>query len=230
MSYLTASQFRSGSQAEFTHDLLLSATDVEDDDLITGAISRLSARFDDWTEDHFETSEAQTRALKGSGGRRLYLPHRYTAISQVRIADEDGTWTVQTDPGVYRLHSSLDASGAGTVGDLDYLELLANGEGLSGYPSGFGAWAWPTQANSVEVTGTIGWTVTPGDVKRAVAVLVYDHFKPVRKDLRRAETVANANETVRYITTQPELGIFSGIPEVDEIVARLRRPYPVSVA
>jgi hypothetical protein len=226
--YIEAADFRSTTLAEYCAGLVLSTADVSDDDLIDAAIVRVSAQFDDWTNDDFLPSEDdQTYDLDGGGGRKLFLPRRCTVIDTVSIRDDAGDLT-ELDPDVYRLTTSLDSEGVKAVGDYDYLEIVpgqsvdvslstTQNPAWDRYASGS---VWPEGPQTVQVVGTFGWAETPGDVKRACAILVYDHFKPVNPNLRRADRWATPEgASFSSSLTEP-----TGLPEVDEVIARRRRP------
>lgn len=226
MTYLTVADMREDTAAEFARDCFLTSTDVGDDALVTAAITRFSQRFDDWTLDHFSTQTAQVLYYDGEGLSRLYLPRRCTAITTVEIAATDGTLTSQSSS-VYRLHSSLDSTGSTRIDEWDFLDVVPLSGGLTGTPYGF-VYQWPWGVNSVKITGTFGWTVTPGDVKRAVALLVWDHFKPLRGDLKQAQSWQTADIAIQRAVTDDAHP--SGIPEVDQIVASYKRDTRLLVA
>lgn len=220
--YLAYSDLRPDSLAEFASGLELSEQVVGDDALITSAITRMSQRFDDLTNDHFETQTATTLTLTSNGTRILDLPRRCTAVTTVSVTDYAGTTTAQT-AGVFRLHSSLNAAGSAwtSPGALDWLELLPS-QFLVGASFGYG-YAWPTESNSVTVLGTFGWTVTPTDVKRAVALMVYAEFAPQADVLGHVTQWLDAG-TIYQRSVGP-----TGLPAVDELVERYKRTQPVMV-
>jgi hypothetical protein len=222
VAYLTYADLRPSSAAEFATGLTLSDSDVGDDALITAAIARMSLRFDDLTNDHFETQTGVTLTLAGYGDTILYLPRRTTAVTTVSVTNYLGVTTAQAAT-VYRLHSSLNSAGSAwnSPGDLDWLELLPY-QFLSGASFGLG-YAWPTESNSVTVLGTFGWTVTPFDVKNAVAMMVYDHFKNKSDRIRRASSYQAGDASF----VNNETG--TGIKDVDDIVERYRRTQSVMV-
>jgi hypothetical protein len=214
------SDFRTESLAEYAYGLELSTTEAPAT-AVTSAITRLSARVDEWTNDHFE-AESLTLDLDGSGTTKLYLPQRCTAVSSVSIRDEEDVYTVQTALG-YRLHSSL-RDGVKAVGLYDWLEIVGEGDGLTGLPGlSYNAWRWPVGPATVRVAGTFGWTTTPFDIKRAVAVLVWDHFRQKRGDMVYASRVSTADRTVEYPAPDPSNGVFTAMPEVDAILQTYQR-------
>lgn len=219
MTYIIPADFRAASQAEYASGILITDDEAEDTRL-TAAIARLTQRFNDYTNDVFE-SESLTLELDGDGSDRLMLPKRCTAVSTVKLRDEDGTLGSSQTSTVYRLHSSLYSTGSKRQGEYDWLHIVPLGAGLSN--SLDGAFAWPCGPQTVQVVGTFGWTTTPGDVKRAVALMVYDHFKSTRPDIRAAESVQQQDVIVRYASPDPANGIWTGIQEVDLIIGAYRR-------
>lgn len=213
MAIITEADFRTATVAEYCIDLQMDTT-VAPAAALTAAITRMTQRFMDYTDDSYE-QENLTLQLQGDGSSStLFLPKRCTAVTQVRTLSTTGTYTVQTST-YYRLRSSLYANGSKRLGDVDYLELVRSAP-VIGY-------CWPGESNSVEVTGQFGWTTCPGDVKRAVALMCWDHFKPQRGDLRRASRVTTEGSTTEYLPPDPANNIWTGIPEVDDVVREYRR-------
>lgn len=219
--YLVAEDMRSASLAEFAAGLALDDNQAETSRL-TAAIARMSQRFDDLTNDHFSTQTATTLTLSGNGTRILDLPRRCTAVTTVSITDYAGTVTPQAST-VYRLHSSLNSAGSAwtSPGAVDWLEILPF-QFLSGASFGLG-YGWPEEANSVTVLGTFGWTVTPFDVKNAVAMMVYDHFKNKSDRTRRASSYQAGDAS--FVNNVEG----TGIKDVDDIIERYRRSQQVMV-
>jgi hypothetical protein len=216
MAYIAFADLRTATLAEYCSGISLGTADASDAN-ITSAIARFSQRFDDYTNDHFE-AEAITLTLTGDGTPRLLLPKRCTAITAIALTDTAGNSTTQTST-VYRLHSSLYSSGSKRLYELDYVELIYGAGGLVGYP--FDHWnmyTWPCDTNSISVTGSFGWNTTPGDVKRAVALMVYDHFKPMDASLHRTQSFTTEKAAINLSASQP-----TGIPECDDIIAAYKR-------
>jgi len=208
MSILVANDFRTESLHEVCRQLDL--TDEEAGDAhLTDAIGRLQLRLEEWTNDRYE-SQALTLDLDGSGWTRLYLPRRCTELDAVSLRDEFGDLTLQ-DPQHYRFRSSLYNAGRERIDPeaTDYLVTVPGGGGLS-----TGLYDWPTGPQSVRVVGNFGWVEAPTDIKRALALCIFDHFKPLRADLRRTVTWRTTDASMDASTTTP-----SGIPEADAIIA-----------
>jgi len=212
MAYLTAADFRENTPAEYCSGLLLSEAEAATTAL-TAAIARLSSRIDELTNDHYE-SRTLTYDLDVYGySGVVLLPERCTALTTVKTTWY-GTQTTQAST-AYSLHSSLDTAGAKRIGDHDWIEVVTDTGGLVGTMY---TYAWPIGPATVEVTGSFGWVTTPADIKRAVALMVWDHFKPQQDTLRRAVRWTAQGETFEAAASQP-----TGIPEVDQLIAEYRR-------
>lgn len=220
MAIITAADFRAATVAEYCYDIQME-TATAPDAALTATITRMTTKLQEYCDDSFE-SENLALSVSGDGiSSMLLLPKRCTAISQIRTLASTGTYTVQT-ASRYRLKSSLYASGSRRVSQsaLDWVEIV---QALSV------GWSWPSDVNGVEVTGTFGWTTCPGDIKRAVALMCWDHFKPQRGDLRRASRVSTQDTTTEYLPADPDIGVFTGISEVDDIIREYRRDVTVRV-
>lgn len=213
MSVLAVADFRTATVTSACSGLTLTTTEASDTNLPV-EITNQARIFDDETNDHFE-SEATTLDIDVTyWAGRLYLPRRFTAVSSVQTRDEAGTLTTQ-DTAVYRLRSSLNSTGSKRVGGFDWLDIVPLSDGLN---TEMGAYCWPVGPQTVRVTGTSGWTVTPGAVKRAVALLVYDHFKPLRNDLRRTDRWQTSDASFNTAESLPW-----GLPEADTTAENYRR-------
>lgn len=212
MAYLTANDFRTATLAEYAAGLALTSTEAADPAL-TAAIARLSKRLDGWTKDHFESESGATLLLDVRGAsRQILLPKRTTAVTQVATRDADGTFTVEAAT-AYRLVSSLNDDGDEIVRTRsDRIEIIETKTLADGSAT------WPEGPEVVRVTGAFGWSSTPADIKRAVALLVYDNFKPFNDSLRRARIWETGETRITMGETRP-----SGLPEVDDIVAAFTR-------
>jgi hypothetical protein len=218
MAYLVVADVREATLAEFASGLALSTAEATDTQ-VTAAIARQSQHFDDLVNDHFET-ETVTLELDGDGTSRLLLPKRCTAVSTVKTRDYAGTLTTQAST-QYRLHSSLYSTGSKRLGDMDWLDTVPLSGGLSLVVGDI--YAWPEGPQTVQVVGSFGWTTTPADVKRAVALLVWDHFKPDDEHIRRASQWGTQQAT--FVRSDGA----TGLPEVDKIVDDYKRDITVGI-
>jgi hypothetical protein len=178
-------------------------TDAFLDALTALVATRVEAElYDDFDPPNPDSDE--TINIDGTGMGTLYLPRRTRSLTSVNTRDYLGTLTLQAST-AYRLKSSLNA--AGTAMDngrhLDVLEALY----------GLTTIAWPYGVNSVQLVGKFGWAAVPDDIKRLVALKVYDLVK------------ANADplSQITQRTTVDAIIIQGESREVADIVARYRR-------
>lgn len=228
MALLTAANFRTASLDEVCWQLDLTTTEAPDAAL-TAAIAGLQVRLEEYCNDLFETNSL-TLDLDGTGNYRLILPRRCTAITTLKVRGTDGTLGDAQTAGTYELHSSLFATGSRRIseGAQDWVEVVSSGDGLTldGY---WDIYSWPHAINAVQIAGSFGWTTAPRDIKRALAIMVYDHFKARRADLRVAESAQGGDFVVRYKSPDPNVGVFTGIDEVDGIIQEYRRDTQTAV-
>ena len=222
---------RPDTVAEFAFGLDLETTLVPLDATITSAITRMTARFEDLVNDSFSTATTQTLELNGSGTSRLIIPKRTTAVTAVKTRDYAGTLTTQAST-VWRFTSSLDAAGAKRVGGWDYIDVVP-GQYLTGLYDPYAQYStinyteltwpsvWPQGPQMVQVVGTTGWTTCPDDVKRAIALLVSDHFHAPSGSYRRASEWTDG--TTRVLGAPVDEDHPFGMPEVDQIFREYRR-------
>ena len=83
-----------------------------------------------------------------------------------------------------------------------------------------GPWTWPVGTQTVQVTGDFGWTVTPGDIKRATALYVWDLVSRQSGDLGRAKAFSRGDARIE---------LADGVPEADEILKDYMRESPVMI-
>lgn len=211
MAYVLPADFREGTKKDYCFGLELSPSDAPDAELTT-AITRLSERIDQVTNDHFEAENAATFELDGHGETRLYLPRCVRTVTTVKTRDSDGVLTTELAAS-YRMHSSLNAAGTEAEGDFDWIGVIP-GQVLVN-----GGKVWPDGVQTVQVVGNFSWAATPTDIKRCVALLVWEHFTSKAKDLRWVKAWSTNDARFERADSEP-----FGIPEADELVARYRRP------
>jgi hypothetical protein len=216
MAYVSFSDFRTATLAEYCYGLDLTITEAPDAAL-TSAITSISQRIDNLTNDHFESESLTYNLDVDFTSSRLYLPKRVRSVSAISTRIFDGTLTVESST-AYRMFSSLTPAGDLRIASdgLDRVETIS-----SGVPLSTGSCYWPVGPQTVQVVGTFSWAVTPGDIKYAVSRLVYAKFKESRADLDRAETLTNAGVTLRFLETDADHP--TGIREVDEILTDYSR-------
>jgi hypothetical protein len=216
MAYPVAANFRTATLAEYCAGLALTP-DEADDAKLTLTIARMVDRIESLCDDEFVSAAGRTYELRGSGTSQLALPARCTAVTTVKTRDYNGNLTTQAAT-AYRLVSTLDTAGATRVSGVvyDYLEIPPN-QHLTGVVLDTG-WTWPVGAETVQVVGTFGWTVTPPDINRAVALLTHDAVKS-RNPSNRKATIYDTVDT-RY--EQDVVGPTAD-PDVNRIVADFTR-------
>lgn len=218
MAYLVAANFRTGTLTQATAGLALTTSEAPDADL-TLAIARMSERVDSLTDDHFEPTSSQVLNLTGENTFGLQMPKRIRSITLVEVKQYGGTYLTQGST-LYVVTKSVGGATWDTVDtvhgedrlDIEYGSWLTNGLNV-----------WPCVHNGIRVTGTFDWPECPPAIQRAVALMVWDQFKPMSDIVRRAD---------RYTT--PDLSMSPGLPptgieEANRIVAEFSRKSGVMV-
>lgn len=213
MAYPTAAEFRPDTLVEYTLGLAI-ALDEANATVLQAAIDAQAQSFEEKTNDTFVTTGSTTITIDGTASRKLILPKRCTAVTVVKTVDYAGTETTQA-AGTYRLHSSLDAAGAERVGSYDFIEILPES---AGFVNTRHPYKYDQGVATVKVTGVFGWTTTPRNAKRAVALMVWDQVKPRRADLHKVARIDGQSESIVFTDTEP-----TGIVEADRIIAEFYR-------
>jgi hypothetical protein len=177
------------------------------DAYLTTVIAAVAARVELDLADDFDPPSPDNDeiiTITGNGLTTTYLPRRTRSLTTVKTTDLLGTQTTQAS-GSYRLLSSLNATGTAMVDQrkLDALQLL----------SGSTLYCWPSEPGSIELTGKFGWAAVPEDIKRLVALLVYDQVKATADPLH---TIVTKNTIDAQFTYGPSA-------EVTDIMDRYRR-------
>jgi hypothetical protein len=216
MAYLVKEDFRAASLTWYTQQLALTGAEAPDASF-AGAIERARDIIDTFTNDHFEAEPGGgppegtlTIDVDASGISLLRMPKRIRSVSSVQTLQDDGTWQTELAT-TYKVVASLDSTGIARNGNFDALEIV--GRRLNGQV------VWPDAPAAVRVTGKYSWTVTPGAIRRAAALIVYDIFKPLNDNLRRATRWIVGDHT-QYETGRTEP---TGMPEVDGILDEYKR-------
>lgn len=202
MTYIAAADFRLGGLQPWTATLTMTeqeGTDAYLDAVIAGVTTRVEMDLDDDFEPPTPDND-ETFVTEGSGLDVWHVPRRVRSLTSVKTRDDAGTQTTQT---AYRLSSSLNAAGTAMVGKLDSLQIV----------SGFTVPCWPTALGSIELVGKFGWAAVPHDIKRLVALLVYDWVKASADPLH---TIIQKNTIDAQFTYGPSA-------EVTDIMDRYRR-------
>ena len=209
MAYITFSDFRVGTLAEYCYGLDLTTAEAGDS-VLTAAIASAQQRIERLTGDTFESANRTYEIDVDSYSCRLDLPARVRTITTVKTRDYAGNLTTEST-GAFRMHSSLDSTGT--------YRLDRGGDWLTVIPGNtlsVGAY-WPVGPQTVQVVGQWFWAAVPAEIKRATARLTYERLKEMRGDLDRAETMAAGGVTLRFLEADNDHP--TGIREVDDIIA-----------
>jgi len=214
VTYVAAADFRERTVAPWCAGLILGETDGLDA-YIDLLIAQVTTRVEIDLGDDFEPvggDPDETIELNGSGTTRLYTPRRVRSLTTVSTRAADGTLTGQAAT-LWRLRRSLNAAGTAMLdgAKLDWLETL----GVLTTASD----VWPEGTFNVQLVGKFGWAVVPTDIKRLVALKVYDQIKAKADPL---STIVQRQTFDATITYGPS-------PEVTDIESRYRRTLPVYV-
>lgn len=212
MTYIAAADFRLGTAQSWTANLLLGEQDGSDA-AIDGAIAAMTTQVELDLQDDFEPRDPdidQTLEVEGWGRSRLYVPRRVRSLTTVKTRGPDGTLTTVASS-AYRLRQSLDMTtspaGAAMMDGqrLDYLDHLST--------------TWPEATNAVQLVGKFGWGAVPVDIKRLVALRVYDLIRAAGDPLSRITQRATVDAVITYGESAEER----------DIVDRYTRDLPVTI-
>ena len=143
--------------------------------------------------------------MDGWGTTRLYAPRRVRSLTTVQCRQVDvSSFTTQAST-AYRLRKSLNGGGTAMVDGRtsDWLDAMP----------GLSTGIWPLGAETVRLTGKFGWAAVPDDIKRLVALKVYDMVKGNADPLSRIVQRQTFDATITYGPST----------EITDIEARYRR-------
>jgi len=207
VAYIAAVDFRERTVKPYCASLILSENDGLDayvDLIITQVITQIELDL----ADDFEPAPGdadETIDVDGWGTARLYAPRRVRSLTTVSTRwPWVSTFTAEAAAG-YRLRKSLNAAGSAMVDGTknDWLDAMP----------GLSTGAWPSGASTIRLVGKFGWAVVPDDIKRLVALKVYDQIKGSSDPLSRIVQRTTADAILTY---GPSL-------EVTDIMNRYRR-------
>ena len=147
----------------------------------------------------------ETLDVDGWDTTRLYAPRRVRSLTTVSIRYPWVTTYTAQAATAYLLHKSLNATGTAMVDGQksDWLDALP----------GLSTGIWPKGAATVRLVGKFGWAAVPDDVKRLVALKVYDQIKGNSDPLSRIVQRQTLDATITYGPSS----------EVTDITNRYRR-------
>jgi len=207
VAVIAAADFRERTVKPYCANLILGETDGLDayiDLIITQVVSQVELDLaDDFEAPGGDADE--TLDVTGWGTTRLYAPRRVRALTSVAVRYAwETTFTTQAST-AYRLRKSLNAAGTAMVDGTksDWLDALP----------GLSTGAWPSGAETVRLVGKFGWLSPPDDIKRLVALRVYDQIKGNADPLSRIVQRTTADAILTYGPSQ----------EVTDLTNRYRR-------
>ena len=205
MAYVLAADFRERTQKPWCKGLVLVEGDASDAELDL-LIAQVAGQFELELDDDFDPPSPdndETIYVDGAYGSRLYIPRRVRSLTTVSTRSLSGTITAVGSTS-YRLHSSLNAAGTAMTGKRDWLDSLS-----------YTTWA---SDGGIQLIGKFGWAAVPSDIKRLVALRVYDVAKA---------TVDPLSTVTQRITGDGTL-TFADSREMARITAIYERSMPVT--
>lgn len=204
MAYIAAADFRERTVKPYCTNLILGESDGLDayiDLIITQVATQVELDLaDDFDPPNPDTDEIIS--VDGSGWSRLYLPRRVRSLTTVETRALE-VYTVQAST-KWRLRKSLNTAGTGMIEGRvsDWLDAVSLSTTI-----------WPLGADTVRLTGKFGWAAVPDDIKRLVALKVYDLIKGNADPLSRIVQRQTLDATVTYGQSS----------EIADIMARYQR-------
>jgi hypothetical protein len=197
MVYAAAADFRERTQKSWARGLILDET-VCSDPILDAVIAQVGGQIEVELGDDFDPPNPDTDEtiyVDGTIGSRLYVPRRVRSLTTVSTRSLSGTITALASTS-YRLHSSLNA--AGTAMSDRRRDWLDSASGTTWYSDG-----------GIQLIGKFGWAAVPADIKRLVALRVYDMVKPTgdplsmvtnRVTVDHSETMGESREMARIVS------------------------------
>jgi hypothetical protein len=207
MAYVVAADFREASRKAWTKGLILGENDVNDAELDL-VIAQVAGLIELELDDDFDPPSSdvdETIVVEGTIGSRLWVPRRVRSLTSVGLRSLAGVVTAITASS-YRLHSSLNAAGTGMLDGYRKRDWLDSASSTT--------WA----DDGVQLVGKFGWAAPPGDIKRLVALRVYDMVKGTADPL----------STVSQRVTSDGSLVLGESREMARIVAAYGRRMPVT--
>jgi hypothetical protein len=207
MTYIAAADFRERTVKAWCRGLTLDESDGLDA-YIDIVIAEEAGQIELELEDDFDPPNPdndETIYVDGTIGSRLYIPRRVRALTTVKTRDLVGTLTTVASTS-YLLNSSLNSTGTAMRENRkrDWLDSLSGT-----------TWNY---AGGVQLVGKFGWAAVPADIKRLVALRVYDVVKGTSDPL---------STVVQRLTVDQTLTIGDS-REMSRIVALYDRKMPVA--
>jgi len=206
MAYIAAADFRERTVKPYCANLILGEADGLDAyiDLI---IAQVTTQVELDLADDFEPAGGdpdETIDVDGWGTSRLYAPRRVRSLTTVQTRWPWVTTFTTEAAASYRLRKSLNTAGSAMIDGTknDWIDAITLSTGI-----------WPSGAQTVRLVGKFGWAVVPDDIKRLVALKVYDLIKGNADPLSRIVQRQTLDATITY----------GASTEVADITSRYRR-------
>jgi hypothetical protein len=206
VAYLAAADFRERTQKPWCVGLLLTEGDATDAQLDL-FIAQTAAQVELELQDDFDPptpDNDETIYVDGSIGSRLYIPRRVRSLTTVSTRNLAGTLSAVASTS-YRLNSSLNAAGT-AMRENRMRDWIDSSSGTT--------WNW---SGGVQLIGKFGWAAVPADIKRLVALRVYDVAKATGDPLSR----------ITQRTTTDHLELVGESREMARIISLYNRKMPV---
>ncbi|MGH2373047.1 MAG: hypothetical protein ACRDIC_06155 [bacterium] len=207
MSYAIAADFRERTLKSWTANLLLTEADGTDD-LINLFIAQVAGQLELELDDDFDPptpDNDETIFISGTIGSRLYVHRRVRSLTTVSTRSLSGTITALTATS-YRLQSSLNAAGMAMIDGRkrDWIDSLSVNTWLSD--------------GGIQLVGKFGWAQVPNDIKRLVALRVYEMIKVTGDPL----------STITQQTTVDASRVFGESREMSRLISIYGRRMPMT--
>lgn len=192
MAYIAAADFRERTVKPYCANLILTETDGLDA-YIDLVIAQVTTQVELDLADDFEPPGGDADEaidVDGWNSSRLYSPRRIRSLTTVQTRLSYLTTYVTEASTSYRIKKSLNAAGTAMIdgSTSDWLDALV----------GLSTGVWPMGAGTVKLTGKFGWAAVPDDIKRLVALKVYDLVKGSADPLSRIVQRTTADAILTY--------------------------------
>lgn len=198
MAYAAAADFRERTQKSWARGLVLDEG-VCSDAILDSVIAQVGGQIEVELGDDFDPPSPdndETIYVDGTIGSRLYIARRVRSLTTVSTRSLSGTITAVVSTS-YRLQSSLNVAGTAMSSERRR-DWLDSSSGTMWYSDG-----------GIQLIGKFGWAAVPADIKRLVALRVYDMVKPTgdplsmvtnRVTVDHSETMGESREMARIVS------------------------------